>query len=255
MSADEEKKKKDEAKEKKTARKRQTKVAKSQKAKKPAKRSRAKKATAKANGGDTNKQTKRAEEVTVPVSASPQEPEQAKAPKAAKPESSNGNKAAEPQRPVSPMQGDAKIEEVVKFTLARQLYGLPTRQVVEVQRMVAFTVLPVQPRGMLGVVNFRGEVIPLVDLRQVIDLPSQYVTLSTPILIARTRNRLFGLVVDEVLEVESVPLGSQTQVDEISTDVHYVAAVARVDEGLLLIVNLEEVQQAMPNIALETVSA
>jgi purine-binding chemotaxis protein CheW len=274
MSADEEKKKKDEAKEKKTARKRQTKAAKSQKAKKPAKRSRSKKTTAGTNGGDTTEKAKTAEEIAVPVSESSQEQElaasqekpkrgrkkaKAKSSKATNPDSSNGSKVSvrtevsiqqSEMQPTAPLeQENIKIEDVVKFTLAGQLYGLLAQQVVEVLRMVAFTVLPVQPKGMLGVINFRGEVIPLLDLRRVIDLPAQHITLSTPIIVVRAGSRLLSVVVDEVLEVEAVPLSSRTQADEVSTDVRYVAAVARVEEGLLLIIDLEDMQQLLPNTA------
>lgn len=212
---------------------------------KKAKRERARKTVAaRGNDGGTAKEKKATTKTAVLVSAALQEQESVVAAEI---------EAAGTQEAISPVRGNGKSEEVVKFTLAKQRYGLPAHQIVEVLRMVAFTVLPEQPKGLLGVMNFRGEVIPLLDLRQIINIVPQHVTLSTPILVARVGERSLGLVVDEVLDVEVVPLGNQITVDELSTAVRFVAAIARREEGLLLVINLQEVLQAFPRVTLETI--
>ena len=142
----------------------------------------------------------------------------------------------------------AESYEVVKFTITGQRFGLPVYQVVEVLRLVAFTKLPESPKGMLGVINFRSEVIPLLDLRQVLGRPAAGLGLDTPVLVTHLNGRKIGLVVDEVLDVGAVSPDVQTASDEILSGMRFVTAVVRLDAGLLLVIDLAALHQTFPRV-------
>lgn len=127
------------------------------------------------------------------------------------------------------------INDILIFKLAVQRYGLPVEQVVEVVHMVAITALPDLPAGMLGVINYRGDVIPLLDLRQALEVPAQKVHLSTPIVIARTGQRLVGLLVDLVEGVATSE--GTTQAD--MTNKH-IRSITKIDDKMILMVNLDD---------------
>lgn len=143
-------------------------------------------------------------------------------------------------------------QDVVSFTLAEQIYGLPVMQIVQVLRIMAFNVVPNPPDGMLGVIDFRGRVIPLIDLHRVFDLPPGHIGLNTPVLVARVSNRLLGLLVDEVMGVSALPVDVQIFTNGKSKGVRYISGVARLDGKTMLIVNLEELEQRFPDLVVKT---
>lgn len=152
----------------------------------------------------------------------------------------------------SMLDDTAENRDVVRFTLAEQVYGLPVMQIVQVLRIVAFNVVPDSPDGMLGVIDFRGKTIPLIDLRRVFDLPSEHIGLNTPVLVARVSDRLMGLVVDEVVGVSALSVGIQIFTDGSAKGVRYISGVTRLDGKTMLIVDLEELEQQFPDLILKT---
>jgi purine-binding chemotaxis protein CheW len=152
----------------------------------------------------------------------------------------------------SPLDGTVENQDVVRFILAGQVYGLPVMQIVQVLRIVAFNVVPDPPDGMLGVIDFRGRIIPLIDLHRVFGLPSGFLGLNTPVLVARVSDRMLGLVVDEVVGVSALSVGVQVFTNGRSKGVRYISGVARLDGKTMLIVNLQELEQQFPDLVLRT---
>jgi purine-binding chemotaxis protein CheW len=93
----------------------------------------------------------------------------------------------------------------VIFRLEAGQYALPLEQVVEVLRMVAIRPAPEGPAWLAGVINLRGRVLPIMDLRARLGLPPRAARLETRIIVADVGQRLVGLLVDEVLEVLTQP--------------------------------------------------
>lgn len=93
---------------------------------------------------------------------------------------------------------------ILTFSLGSQLYALPIEDVIEVAAMVERVILPDAAPEILGVVNRRGAVLPLLDLRRVFRQEAAPVSSSTLFIVAAHQARLAGLVVDEVRQVEYV---------------------------------------------------
>ena len=126
--------------------------------------------------------------------------------------------------------------DILVFRLASQRYGLPVQRVIEVVHMVAVTALPDLPAGMVGVINYRGDVIPLLDLRQALEVPAAKVRLSTPIIIARNdQQRFVGLLVDQVEGVESTEAGIQSEVNT-----RHVNGITKITDRMILMINLND---------------
>ncbi len=92
-------------------------------------------------------------------------------------------------------------QQWVVFRLAEHEYALRLESVSEVLRMVAITPLPEAPAWLAGVINLRGHVIAVTDLRLRLGLPAPTPGLNTPIIVVEADGRQLGLIADSVVEV------------------------------------------------------
>lgn len=125
------------------------------------------------------------------------------------------------------------------FRLNDREHALPLEHVVEVFRMVAVTPLPEAPPWMLGVMNVRGRVIPLIDLRVRLGMPPREPDLSTPIVVVETGGATAGLVADEVVEVLALPDEAVEPPDRSAGSTRVVSSLARLGDRLVLVLDTE----------------
>ena len=92
--------------------------------------------------------------------------------------------------------------EILVFALDALRLALPLSIVDRVERAVAITTIPAAPTVIAGVINARGELIPVIALRQHLHLPAREPSLSDQLVIARGARRKYGLAVDTALGVE-----------------------------------------------------
>ena len=90
---------------------------------------------------------------------------------------------------------------MILLRVAEREYALPLGCVVEVVRMAALTPAPGAPGHVLGLLDLRGRVVPVMDLRARLELPPATPGLSTPICVVEAGGRAFGLVADAVTNV------------------------------------------------------
>ncbi len=104
------------------------------------------------------------------------------------------------------MTGTITEIQVACFRLMDDLYAVDIMRINEIIRPQKLTVLPKAPSFIEGVINLRGTVIPVVDLRKRFDMPQRPSNASTRLLIIRISGQSVGLVVDDVTEVITVPV-------------------------------------------------
>jgi purine-binding chemotaxis protein CheW len=129
--------------------------------------------------------------------------------------------------------------QLLTFKLDDQEYALDIANVVEVVRMVAVTRAPKAPPFVKGMVNLRGRVIPVIDLRKRCDLRLKPYDLNTQLLIARTNQHAMALMVDVVSEVLTMPAGSIEPPELVGTAMQFVRAVGKLGDRLILILDPE----------------
>ncbi len=135
------------------------------------------------------------------------------------------------------------ISQIVSFRLANEEYGLDIMKVQEIILIGPVTEMPQVPEYMRGLINLRGHVIPIVDLRVRLGLEAAEATEHTRILVLNVGNRTIGVVVDavdEVLRVDSVEL-EPTPVGVSGVGEEYVAGLLKFEDKLLILLNLERI--------------
>jgi purine-binding chemotaxis protein CheW len=128
---------------------------------------------------------------------------------------------------------------LVIFTLDKQRYALPLHAAQRVVRMVAITPLPNAPDIILGVVNFHGQVIPVINVRSRFRLPERVIALTDQLVFARTARRPVALVVDTVLDVIANAEQKLIAPETILPKIAYVEGVVKLSDGLILIHDLD----------------
>ena len=98
--------------------------------------------------------------------------------------------------------------ELLEFRLAQEHYALESRYVQEVYPLKELTPLPCTPPFVLGIVNVRGRILPVLDLKKFFDLPEKGLTDLHRIILVRDHELELGLLADVVVGVRSIPADS-----------------------------------------------
>lgn len=96
--------------------------------------------------------------------------------------------------------------EVVEFTLAYEKYAIETRYVRQVAPLETLTPLPCTPAFVLGIVNLRGAILPLIDLRELFELPERGLTDLHRIIVLQSGKIVFGILTDTVTSIRRILL-------------------------------------------------
>jgi purine-binding chemotaxis protein CheW len=107
--------------------------------------------------------------------------------------------------PESRQHTDAALE-VIEFGLAEERYAIQTAAVREVHRLKDLTPLPCTPPFLLGIVNVRGQILPVIDLKKFFDLPQQGITDLHKVIIVHNEEMELGILADVVVGVRVIPL-------------------------------------------------
>lgn len=143
--------------------------------------------------------------------------------------------------------------QLVIFLLAKEEYGLPITKVQEINRMVPITRLPQTPDFMEGVINLRGRVIPVIDLRKRFQLTAAATNDDTRIIIVDVNGQTLGIVVDAVTEVVRLSGASvEPPPPAFILDSQYIHGIGKLDGRLLILLDIDKVLTSQEAIALKT---
>lgn len=152
------------------------------------------------------------------------------------------------------VQNEQELQLVI-FRLAREEYGLPIKKVQEINRLVPITKLPQAPSFMEGVINLRGRIIPVVDLRKRFQLTTTEYDDDTRIIIVEVNGQTVGVIVDAVNEV--VRLGTsniEPPPPSFILDAQYVNGVGKLEERLLILLDIDKILTTQEEIALRQIN-
>jgi len=133
--------------------------------------------------------------------------------------------------------------QLVSFKIGSEEFGVDILKVREIIRMVAITKVPQAPSYVDGVINLRGKVIPIVDLRKRFNLEAKEYDKNTRIVVVDIVGNIMGMVVDSVSEVLRLPSNTIEPPPEIVTGINseYINGVAKLDNRLLIFLDLSKV--------------
>ncbi len=150
----------------------------------------------------------------------------------------------EPETPSSAANGAPR--QVLTFTLGDEQFGVDILRIQEIRGWSPVTKIPKVPPHVLGVLNLRGTIVPIIDLRVRFDLPEASFTPATVIIVlsVRTgeRRREFGLVVDgvsDVVEITPENLKDTPSLGSRATN-DFIRGLAIVAERMLILLDVDE---------------
>jgi purine-binding chemotaxis protein CheW len=141
----------------------------------------------------------------------------------------------EPQADAQALAG-----QYLTFVLAEESYGLEILKVREIIQMCKITPVPRTPDYIEGVINLRGKVIPIVDLRSRFDLPRQGRTEQTCIIVVHLDGVETGLIVDQVSEVIDIAAGEIDEAPAMGTDAdtEYILGMGKQQEKVTILLDI-----------------
>ncbi len=143
------------------------------------------------------------------------------------------------------LQGQAGTDQYLTFILAGEEYGIDILRVQEIRGWESATNIPNTPDFILGVINLRGAVVPIIDLRSRFGLESIEFSKTTVVIVVKIEDkegdRIMGIVVDAVSEVYNISEDMLREAPDlggaINTD--FVKGLATVDEKMIILLNVD----------------
>jgi purine-binding chemotaxis protein CheW len=136
-----------------------------------------------------------------------------------------------------------ELLQLVSFHIGSEEFGLDILRVQEINRMVEITRVPNAPPFVSGVINLRGRVIPIVDLRERFGLSKKENDKNTRIIVVELKGRVVGFVVDSVQEVLRIPKRITEPPPPMVAGIgsEYITAVGKLEDRLLILIDLERI--------------
>ncbi len=146
----------------------------------------------------------------------------------------------------TPNQANASLKsaagEYLTFVLGEEEYGIEILKVQEIRGYDAVTPIANTPNFIKGVVNLRGKIVPIVDLRIKFNLGKVVYDEFTVVIILNLSGRVVGIVVDGVSDVMALKDDQLREVPSLVTsiDTKYIVGLATVDQQMLILVDIEQ---------------
>lgn len=143
------------------------------------------------------------------------------------------------------------------FVLAGEEYGLEILKVHEILSMLPITRVPQTPSFIRGVINLRGRVIPIIDLRLAFGMPAGDEGTSTCTIVVQVQNVQIGLIVDNVSEVLAIADADIDDAPSFGVDVNtdYILGIGKSNARVKLLLDIERVLSAQDIASLQTTAA
>jgi purine-binding chemotaxis protein CheW len=144
-------------------------------------------------------------------------------------------------------------QQLVVFHLGAELYGVEIARVHEIIRLMQVTRVPRAPSFVEGVINLRGKVIPVVDLRRRFGLPQAEHTRASRIVVVELSDHVVGIIVDGVSEVLRVNTSTVEPPSPVvaGIDSEYLHGIAKLSDRLVILLDLDRILAREERRALE----
>ena len=133
--------------------------------------------------------------------------------------------------------------QFLTFNLGEELYGVNILKVQEIKGYTKFTKIPNTPDYIKGVLNLRGTIVPIIDLRMKFDMGVLEPTSFTVVVVVNVRNRVMGFLVDAVSDVLDLNAKDIQPPPELgsSVDITFVEGISNADDCLVTLLNIDRV--------------
>jgi len=149
----------------------------------------------------------------------------------------------------------SELMQLVGFKLGDEEFGVDISKVQEINRIMTITKIPNSQNYIEGVVNLRGRIIPIMNLRSRLGMGKKENDARTKIIVADINGTLVAFIVDEVTEVLRIAQETIEDTPAIATNVEqeFITGIANLDDRLLMLLNLDKVYQPVDTKKLQEV--
>jgi purine-binding chemotaxis protein CheW len=136
---------------------------------------------------------------------------------------------------------NGEVNQFLTFTLGAEEYGIEILKVQEIKGYTAITHIPNAPQHVKGVMNLRGTVVPVVDLRAKFGMPAVEYNKFTVIIVVMVAQKIAGLVVDAVSDVLNISASEVRQAPDFGAraDTRFISGVASIGDKLAVLVDID----------------
>ncbi len=137
----------------------------------------------------------------------------------------------------------SELLQLVSFKIGEEEFGVDILKVQEINRMMQITKVPNAPMFVEGVINLRGRVIPVIDLRVKLNMQQVDYGKDTRIVVIELNDKTVGFIVDEVSEVLRIPQSITEPPPSMVSgiDSEYITAIGKLDNRLLILLDLDKI--------------
>ena len=136
---------------------------------------------------------------------------------------------------------DDDLIQLVTFRIGEEEFGVDILAVQEIIRMMQITMVPRAPEFIEGVINLRGKVIPVINMRTRFNKPALDQDSNTRIVVMELENKIVGFLVDGVSEVLRIPESTVEDPPPVVAGIgsEYIRGIGKLDNRLLILLNLD----------------
>ena len=114
-------------------------------------------------------------------------------------------RAKELARPLQETEREKDVLKIVEFQLGSEIYGLALDHILEVYPLRGLTPLPGVPSFVKGIINVRGQIVSVIDLRIFFEMNSEELTDTSSVIILQSENMEFGILADAIIGIDTIP--------------------------------------------------
>jgi len=152
---------------------------------------------------------------------------------------------------------NSSVSEFLAFTLGQEEYGIDILKVQEIRGYESVTRIANAPEFIKGVINLRGIIVPIVDMRIKFNLGAPRYDEFTVVIILNIGNRVVGMVVDSVSDVTTLSPEQIKPAPEMGSalDTEYLIGLGTIDERMLILVDIDKLMSSTEMGLIDKVSA
>ncbi|RCX15536.1 purine-binding chemotaxis protein CheW [Anaerobacterium chartisolvens] len=148
------------------------------------------------------------------------------------------------------LSSNTDVRQYVVFKLGQDEYGVDIQKVTTIEQVKPIARVPRTPDYIKGVLNLRGDIIPIMDLRKRFNLPVEPDTEDTRIIIIKIEEISIGIIVDSVAEVMNLTEADIENVTNFTTEfsLDYIMGVGKADGRIVTLLNMEKLIKLEDNL-------
>ncbi len=163
---------------------------------------------------------------------------------------------------LSQQEGNKEYKELLTFFLAGEEYGVDILRVQEIKGWDSVTNIPNTPEYIRGVINIRGSIVPIIDMRLRFNLEKKEYDATTVVIVLNVKgksgktDRTMGVVVDAVSDVYNIPIDDVKASPDFGTavDTEFVTGLATIDQKMIIVLDIDHMLNAAELAVIEKIA-